>query len=111
MIEYTKERPLRVFEAFAGYGSQMLALYRLMKAYPDFSAKCVGWAEFDPQSKQALDKQPAVIAHKALHPDAGKNYGDIAKIMKKTLPCVDHLMRRAKAELKEEMIRRGLDHT
>ena len=38
-------------------------------------------------------------------------YGDIAKIMKKTLPGVDHLMRRAKAELKEEMIRRGLDHT
>lgn len=83
-MEYTKNNPLRLFEICAGYGSQALALNRLRAIYPDFDYKLVGWAEFDPdpEANPDIEKQPAVIAHNALHPDAvGKNYGDITKIM------------------------------
>ena len=33
MIEYTKERPLRCFYAFAGYNSQKMALQKWVKVY------------------------------------------------------------------------------
>ena len=91
MIEYTKERPLRLFEFCAGYGSQGLALERLKRDYPEFDYELVGWAEFDPESKTPLERQPAVIAHKALHPDAGENYGDVTKIDWSQVPDFDLL--------------------
>lgn len=93
-MEYTKRNPLRLFEICAGYGSQALALSRLREQYPDFDYKLVGWAEFDPDPEAIpdIDKQPAVIAHNALHPDAvGKNYGDITKIKWNNLPDFDLL--------------------
>lgn len=93
-MEYTKNNPLRLFEICAGYGSQALALNRLRAIYPDFDYKLVGWAEFDPdpEANPDIEKQPAVIAHNALHPDAvGKNYGDITKIMWDNLPDFDLL--------------------
>ena len=83
-MTYNKNNKLRLFEICAGYGSQALALNRLREIYPDFDYELVGWAEFDPEpdANPDIDKQPAVIAHNALHSDGiGKNWGDITKIM------------------------------
>lgn len=83
-MKYDKDNKLRLFEICAGYGSQALSLRRLREIYPDFDYDLVGWAEFDPapDANPDIDKQPAVIAHNALHPEAiGKNFGDITLIM------------------------------
>ena len=78
---YTKENPLRVCTLCSGYDSQCLALNRLRRNYPDFDYHLVAWSEFDPESKSPLEKQPAVIAHKALFPEsADRNLGDMTKI-------------------------------
>jgi DNA (cytosine-5)-methyltransferase 1 len=78
---YTKENPLRVVTMFSGYDSQCLALERLKQHYPEFDYKLIAWAEFDPESKSPIDKQPAVIAHKTLFPQwADRNLGDVTKI-------------------------------
>lgn len=66
---------INVITTFSGYDSQCLAL---RKAGIDFNL--VAWAEFDPQSKQPLEKQPAVIAHNLLFPEyRDRNLGDMAK--------------------------------
>ena len=77
---YTKERPLRVFEAFAGYGSQLLALRRLERDFPgQIKVVPVGFSEIDPS---------AIKAYKALHGDV-RNYGDISKIDWSDVPDFD----------------------
>lgn len=38
---------LKVFEAFAGYGSQAMALNRLRENYPQFDYEVVGISEID----------------------------------------------------------------
>lgn len=71
-MTYDKQHPLRLFEAFAGYGSQALALERVKRRHPDFDYKIVGWSEIEPN---------AITAHNLLHPDAADcNFGDISKI-------------------------------
>lgn len=80
MIEYTKDKPLRVFEAFSGYGSQSLACERLHRQYPDFCYKVVGYSEID---------NYAIKAYKALHGDDIPNYGDISKIDWTQVPDFD----------------------
>lgn len=62
---------IRVFEAFAGYGSQHLALDRLKREIPDFDFVVVGISEID---------KYAISAYKAVHGDSIPNFGDIAKI-------------------------------
>lgn len=80
-MKYTKNNPLRVVTLCSGYDSQCLALNRLREAYPDFDYRLVAWSEWDPESKAPTDRQPAVIAHKALFPDtSGLNLGDMTKI-------------------------------
>ena len=80
-MKYTKQNPLRVVTLCSGYDSQCLALNRLREAYPDFDYRLVAWSEWDPESSAPTDRQPAVIAHKALFPDtAGLNLGDMTKI-------------------------------
>lgn len=80
-MQYTKNNPLRVVTLCSGYDSQCLALNRLREAYPDFDYRLVAWSEWDPESSAPTDRQPAVIAHKALFPDtAGLNLGDMTKI-------------------------------
>jgi len=37
--KYNKQHPLRVFEAFAGYGSQSLAFKYLQENHPEFDFK------------------------------------------------------------------------
>ena len=81
MIEYTKERPLRCFYAFAGYNSQKMALQRLADVYPDFHHVCVGWSEID---------ENAIKANNAVFPeDIDKNFGDITKIDWDKVPDFD----------------------
>ena len=63
--KYTKDNPLRVFEAFAGYGSQSMALRNIGVPY-----RVVGISEIDTYAIRAYD---------AVHGPT-KNYGDIAKI-------------------------------
>lgn len=38
---------IKVFEAFAGYGSQMMALRRLQRQFPDLRFTPVGISEID----------------------------------------------------------------
>lgn len=70
---------IRVFEAFAGYGSQSLALERLKRHFPEFNYEVVGISEID---------RYAVTAYKALHGDV-PNYGDISKIDWNEVPDFD----------------------
>ena len=91
-MKYNKEDPLRLFEICAGYGSQALALRRLHENYPEFEYELTGWCEFDPESKAPIEKQPAVIAHDALHPEGiGKNWGDLTKMDWNLVPDFDLL--------------------
>lgn len=58
--KYNKQHPLRVFEAFAGYGSQSLAFKYLKDKHPEFDFKVVGYSEIEPSAIQAyglLQKQ------------------------------------------------------
>ena len=76
-------QPLRLIELCAGYGSQCMALERLLAQHPE--ARChydlTAWAEFDPESRRPLDQQPAVVAHNAVFPQfSGRNLGDMTKI-------------------------------
>lgn len=75
-MKYNKENPLRVFEAFAGYGAPSLALKRLKQSYPDFDYTIVGMSEIEPN---------AIKAYKALHGDV-KNYGSITDIVWEDVP-------------------------
>ena len=79
MSRYNKENPLRVFEAFAGYGSQHMAFERIKKSIPGFDFKVVGISEID---KYALQ------AYEAAHGDC-PNYGDISKIDWSEVPDFD----------------------
>lgn len=64
---------IRVFEAFAGYGSQMMAMRRVSRRHAggaDF--QLVGWSEID---------NDAIAAHNAVFPEYAEcNHGDISKV-------------------------------
>ena len=70
---------IRVFEAFAGYGSQHLALKRLKRDYPSFDFEVVGISEID---------KYAIQAYQALHGEV-TNFGDISKIDWDQVPDFD----------------------
>ncbi len=91
-MQYTKNNPLRVVTLCSGYDSQCLALNRLREAYPDFDYTLVAWSEWDPESSAPTDRQPAVVAHKALFPQwADLNLGDMTKIDWERVPDFDLL--------------------
>lgn len=73
--------PVRVFEAFAGYGSQAMALERLARDYPQFAFTVVGISEID---------RYALQAYRAVHGDVA-NYGDITRIDWGNVPDFDLL--------------------
>jgi intein/homing endonuclease len=84
---YTKENPLRVATLCSGYESQFMAIRNL-----GIPAELVMWAEYDPESKAPLEKQPAVIAHNAVFPEyADRNWGDMTKIDWEKAPDFDCL--------------------
>ena len=71
---------IRVFEAFAGYGSQAMALKRLQRDFPDkVEFEFVGISEIDSY---------AIAAYLAVHGDT-PNYGDISKIDWSQVPDFD----------------------
>ena len=69
-MKYTEQHPLTVFEAFAGYGSQSIALERLHRYY-GLHYKVVGISEIEPA---------AIKAYNAIHGKGIPNFGDITKI-------------------------------
>jgi len=72
---------INVITLCSGYDSQCMALDKLKEQHPDFDYELIAWCEFDPESKQPIDNQPAVIAHKALYPQwADRNVGDMTKV-------------------------------
>lgn len=70
---------IKVFEAFAGYGSQAMALKRLKENYPGFNYEVVGISEID---------KYAIKAYNAVHGET-KNFGDISKIDWNEVPDFD----------------------
>lgn len=73
-------KKIRVFEAFAGYGSQAMALKRLQKMFPDeVEFEFIGTSEIEPA---------AIKAYKAVHGDT-PCYGDICKIDWSQVPDFD----------------------
>ena len=50
------DKQLRVFEAFAGYGSQSMALERLRKSHPGFNYQVVGISEIDRAKSKGVAK-------------------------------------------------------
>ena len=70
---------IRVFEAFAGYGSQSMALERLKQDHPQFDYKVVGISEID---------KYAVKAYNATH-EPTTNYGDVCLIDWNSVPDFD----------------------
>lgn len=92
MIKYNKERPLRLYEICAGYGSQALSLKRLHEVFPEFEFETVGWCDYDPESPNVpIDRQPAVVAHRALHPECWHNDGNLVEIDWNKVPDFDLL--------------------
>ena len=71
---------IRVFEAFAGYGSTAMALKRLQRDFPDdIEFEFVGISEIEPK---------AISAYRNIHGDI-VNYGDICKIDWGQIPDFD----------------------
>ena len=77
-----EKQKIRVFTAFSGYDSQMMAMKRLERDYPDLiECELVGWSEID---------IPAIKSHNAVFPEsADKNLGDISKIDWSQVPDFD----------------------
>ena len=79
-------RKARLISLCSGYESQAMAFDVLRRwagerGLPTMDCELVAWAEFDPESKAPLDRQPAVVAHNACFPDAAdRNLGDMTKI-------------------------------
>ena len=82
MSKYNIQNPLRVFEAFAGYGSQSLAFKYLKEKHPDFDFKVVGISEIEPS---------AIQAYRLLHGWDAPNFGNIALIDWEQVPDFDFI--------------------
>lgn len=82
MTKYNQQNPLRIFEAFAGYGSQSLALKYLQEQHPDFAFKVVGISEIEPS---------AIQAYRLLHGWDAPNFGNVALIDWDEVPDFDFI--------------------
>lgn len=82
---------IRLFSAFSGYDSVLMALIRLCLTYSWLKVKLVGWCDIDPN---------AIACHNVNFPEhSNRNYGDISKIswenvepfdiFSMTFPCQD----------------------
>lgn len=87
-----KTTNLRLFSAFSGYDSVLMALLRLCVVYKWLKVKLVGWCDIDPY---------AIACHNVNFPEhSNRNYGDISKIdwdsvedfdlFSTTSPCQDY---------------------
>lgn len=77
-FKFGRDKPIRLFETFAGIGTQRMALNRLLGKE---NVECVGISEID---------KYALMSYEAIHGDL-HNYGDITKINGKDLPEIDIL--------------------
>ena len=80
--KYNKQHPLRIFEAFAGYGSQSLAFKYLKEKNPEFDFKVVGYSEIE---------SSAIQAYGLLHGRDITNYGDVTRIDWNEVPDFDFI--------------------
>ena len=80
--KYNKQHPLRVFEAFAGYGSQSLSFKYLKDKHPEFDFKVVGYSEIEPS---------AIQAYGLLHGRDIPNFGDVTRIDWNEVPDFDFI--------------------
>lgn len=80
--KYNKQHPLRIFEAFAGYGSQSLAFKYLKEKHPEFDFKVVGYSEIE---------SSAIQAYGLLHGRDITNYGDVTRIDWNKVPDFDFI--------------------
>lgn len=80
--KYNKQHPLRVFEAFAGYGSQSLAFKYLQENHLEFDFKVVGYSEIEPS---------AIQAYRLLHGWDIPNFGDVTRIDWNEVPDFDFI--------------------
>ena len=72
-IEFKRDKPIKIFEAFAGIGCQRMALNRIVG---EDNVISLGISEID---------EFALRGYKAIHGDL-HNYGDITKIKGEDLP-------------------------
>ena len=79
-----RQKILKVFEGFAGYGGASFSLKRLKAAVSDFDYKIVGYSEFDKYASSLFDAN-----HKDKKGNPIKNWGDITKINPDELPDFD----------------------
>lgn len=70
-------KTIKVFEAFAGYGSQLMALERLQKMFGCFNIYPIGYSEIDPIP---------IKAYELVHGTEIKNYGDVSNIDWNSVP-------------------------
>lgn len=78
ILQRDKNAPFRMVTLCSGYDSQCLAAEMLQREHPDFRFELMAWAEYDPESRAALNRQPAVIAHNRLFPQwVDRNRGDM----------------------------------
>ena len=70
---------IKTFEAFAGYGSQLMALRKLEADYPEIKFEPVGISDIDENS---------IKAYNSVHGEI-PNYGDISKINWNNVPDFD----------------------
>lgn len=80
--KYNKQHPLRIFEAFAGYGCQSLAFKYLKEKHPEFDFKVVGYSEIE---------SSAIQAYGLLHGRDITNYGDVTRIDWNEVPDFDFI--------------------
>lgn len=73
-------KTIKVFEAFAGYGSQLMALERLQEMFGGLNIEPIGYSEIDPIP---------IKAYELVHGTDIKNYGDISKIDWENVPDFD----------------------
>lgn len=84
-------KKINVVTLCSGYDSQMLAMEMLhnfaAKQGKSFEYELVAWAEFDPESRAPIERQPAVKAHNLLFPQwSERNLGDMTTADWSVLP-------------------------
>lgn len=81
------QKPIRVFEGFAGYGGASFGLKRAKAALKKFDFEVVGYSELDKFAAKLFDAN-----HKDKKGNLIKNWGDITKINPESLPSFDMFM-------------------
>lgn len=87
MHKKTKNKVIRVFEGFAGYGGGSFGLKRLKENMPEIDYEVIGYSEFDKYASELFDAN-----HKDKNGKPLKNWGDITQIDPNELPDFDLFM-------------------